>query len=501
MPTPRQGESRGDFVSRCIPVVLEDGTAQDQDQAVAVCNSMWEDGMEKSVSKATWTTAYVNDLPDSSFALVESGDKDGEGKTTPRSLRHLPYKDAEGKVDLPHLRNAIARANQIKLKDGSTISESRATSIQNRLRRILENMGGKSALLLDMAMTKAERLDDGRIRWRARANSGEFDLEDDRFDPSFWGDVIHNFGRQAEARGKGETPPDNMPIPILDLAHYSFRLPSESRSKAQAGWIERLWQDGSALMALGYFCDTPLGRAAANAAMTRPATERRVSVGVWPDWGRVELRDGKRIYKGGRNRAYLDHLAMTAHPIDPNTLLEVKAMNQKDDALDVLGDSDEAKTLVDELEEAKGKSLPDGAVVKAEEEDSDAEEPQAEEVEEPEVEEEPEQAPEAELLSAAEMTAVLKTFTESLSDAIDRRLISIDEAVGELKSQVEALAASETQKVQAAIESDGGWLWELMRENSVRGKSTVKGGGTEEPEEARDESDPFYRMFGGLKKE
>ena len=43
MPTPRANESRDDFVSRCIPVVLEDGTAADRKQAVAVCNSMWED--------------------------------------------------------------------------------------------------------------------------------------------------------------------------------------------------------------------------------------------------------------------------------------------------------------------------------------------------------------------------------------------------------------------------------------------------------------------------
>ena len=43
MPTPNQGESRDDFVSRCIPIVLEDGTAENQDQAVAVCNSMWDD--------------------------------------------------------------------------------------------------------------------------------------------------------------------------------------------------------------------------------------------------------------------------------------------------------------------------------------------------------------------------------------------------------------------------------------------------------------------------
>src|SRR5262249_5673290 len=37
------------------------------------------------------------------------------GKTTPRSLRHFPYKDANGKVDLPHLRNALARIPQSSL--------------------------------------------------------------------------------------------------------------------------------------------------------------------------------------------------------------------------------------------------------------------------------------------------------------------------------------------------------------------------------------------------
>jgi len=44
MPEPRSGESRSDFIERCIPIVLEDGTAEDQDQAVAVCISMWDQG-------------------------------------------------------------------------------------------------------------------------------------------------------------------------------------------------------------------------------------------------------------------------------------------------------------------------------------------------------------------------------------------------------------------------------------------------------------------------
>lgn len=46
MPTPRTDESRDDFVGRCIPIVLDDGTADDQDQAVAICNSMWEEEQE-----------------------------------------------------------------------------------------------------------------------------------------------------------------------------------------------------------------------------------------------------------------------------------------------------------------------------------------------------------------------------------------------------------------------------------------------------------------------
>lgn len=69
-----------------------------------------------------WSTAEVNDFPDSSFAWIEDGGKkDDGGKTTPRTLRHLPYKDASGKVDLPHVRNALARLNQTKGAPEATI--------------------------------------------------------------------------------------------------------------------------------------------------------------------------------------------------------------------------------------------------------------------------------------------------------------------------------------------------------------------------------------------
>src|SRR3990170_4082403 len=65
---------------------------------------------------AVWTVAFMNDLPDSAFLHIESGgEKDEDGRTVPRTLRHFPYRDASGKVDLPHLRNALARIPQSSL--------------------------------------------------------------------------------------------------------------------------------------------------------------------------------------------------------------------------------------------------------------------------------------------------------------------------------------------------------------------------------------------------
>jgi hypothetical protein len=71
---------------------------------------------EREIEKAAQSTASQNDLPDSAFAVISSGgSKDDEGKTTPRSLRHLPHHKADGSIDLPHLRNALARVSQTDL--------------------------------------------------------------------------------------------------------------------------------------------------------------------------------------------------------------------------------------------------------------------------------------------------------------------------------------------------------------------------------------------------
>jgi hypothetical protein len=99
---------------------------------------------------AVWTTAYVNDLPDSSFLYISSGGKkDSTGKTEPRTLRHLPYKDADGKVDLAHLRNALARLAVTDIpaavKDG----------IRKRAERLLQKVNSTASL--DISLEDIER--------------------------------------------------------------------------------------------------------------------------------------------------------------------------------------------------------------------------------------------------------------------------------------------------------------------------------------------------------
>ena len=43
MPSPSKGESRSEFVNRCVSVVLDDGTAETSEQAVAVCHSLYDE--------------------------------------------------------------------------------------------------------------------------------------------------------------------------------------------------------------------------------------------------------------------------------------------------------------------------------------------------------------------------------------------------------------------------------------------------------------------------
>src|SRR3990167_9563955 len=42
MPNPNEGESESDFVSRCVPIIMKEGTAKDNEQAAVICHSKFK---------------------------------------------------------------------------------------------------------------------------------------------------------------------------------------------------------------------------------------------------------------------------------------------------------------------------------------------------------------------------------------------------------------------------------------------------------------------------
>ena len=51
MPTPKKEESEEEYVERCIPIVLHEGTAKDGSQANAICHSMYQESKSKAFAR------------------------------------------------------------------------------------------------------------------------------------------------------------------------------------------------------------------------------------------------------------------------------------------------------------------------------------------------------------------------------------------------------------------------------------------------------------------
>ena len=86
---------------------------------------------------ATWSTEYIDNLrirvsSTSSLAAEKDGDK-----TMPLSLRHFPVKDANGKPDADHVRNALAR-----IPDSNVPASAKADGDQEGSRRCSRTVDG-----------------------------------------------------------------------------------------------------------------------------------------------------------------------------------------------------------------------------------------------------------------------------------------------------------------------------------------------------------------------
>ena len=95
---------------------------------------------ERGIEEREWDTAFINSLPDAAFAVIEPAYRRGE--TEDKRCRHLPHHGPDVKnpnehetVDLPHLRNALARCNQIKpVTDSISAEELRRRAREHLLR-------------------------------------------------------------------------------------------------------------------------------------------------------------------------------------------------------------------------------------------------------------------------------------------------------------------------------------------------------------------------------
>jgi len=100
------------------------------------------------VEKAKWDAKFINNLPDAAFAyILPGGKKDKEGKTVPRGLRLLPHHNMNVKsptenttVDKPHLRNGLARVNQIKAPDD--VKAKAKAHLMKHAKELLPSQGG-----------------------------------------------------------------------------------------------------------------------------------------------------------------------------------------------------------------------------------------------------------------------------------------------------------------------------------------------------------------------
>jgi hypothetical protein len=78
---------------------------------------------------ATWSGAYIRQLPDTAFAVVEQSPEGTQ-------IRRLPHHDVAGALDLPHLCNALARLPQVKWRDPAN-----AEIARRHLREHLDQLG------------------------------------------------------------------------------------------------------------------------------------------------------------------------------------------------------------------------------------------------------------------------------------------------------------------------------------------------------------------------
>jgi len=92
--------------------VIEDSEGGYQAPKYFSLASAKETGFVQTDTVERWTKTFKDSLPNSSFAVVEPDYISGKTKDT--AARHLPYKDAEGRIDLANLRHSLIMLGHVE---------------------------------------------------------------------------------------------------------------------------------------------------------------------------------------------------------------------------------------------------------------------------------------------------------------------------------------------------------------------------------------------------
>jgi len=266
---------------------------------------------------AEWDDAYINDLPDSAFLVIEAGGhKDREGKTVPRSLRHFPVRNAGGSIDSAHLRNALGRIPQ-----ASTLTAAQRETAMTKAKALARehpSIGGPSGTYEGAASSGRSR-DPEELPLEARIENRAFELSElevrsDGEGRTLMGRAVP-YGRVATFGGRRER---------FAFGAFSRQVRSQQSHRVNMYQSHRRRLAG----------DFPIGRtvdleersdglwgawrlvhsAEADAALevVKDKMVTGLSVGfASPEGGTVRLRDGIEEVR----LAHLDHICLTDVPV------------------------------------------------------------------------------------------------------------------------------------------------------------------------------------------
>jgi len=403
-------------------------------------------------SKATWDTAYVNSLGDGCFLHIEAGgDKDETGRTKPRSLRHLPYKNQANEIDLPHLRNAISRLGQPKTGKGwltedlrkrllakarGILAKQNKTDSKNVLVWLKEKFDG----ILDGLREPPElgmtfKAIDGRT-WLLTWTTNAFQ---DREEETFRTKAIEDYvARHADDETKGE--------------FWFWHLPG-----AKMAQIE--WQAvvGRFLVEAGPFDDTPTGRKMAEFFSQHPHDHPEIAPEGWGTSHGFKYVDADRADKiyDWFDKFETTVLPKSAASNQHSPKMEVLPMNQQQkDALTAIA-GDEFVNMVIKTGEERTKELEERGIAFKETEEV-AEEVETEEVAEVKEAEEATETEEVEETEVKETDSQMTALAQQIVAGLN--LGTMTEAIKSIQDTVKAIAGSQVEqdKRLKALEDIGG---------------------------------------------